>query len=67
MSAEVFVDTNLLYYALTQTPDPRHALARECIRRLWETGRAAFSVQCSTDWPPPDTTIPTPNSHAALS
>jgi len=45
MSVEVFVDTNLLYYAFTQTPDPRHALARECVRGLWETGRAAVSVQ----------------------
>lgn len=45
MSVEVFVDTNLLYYAFTQTPDPRHALAREYVRGLWETGRAAVSVQ----------------------
>lgn len=45
MSAEVFVDTNLLFYAFTQTPDPRHALARECMLGLWDTGRAAVSVQ----------------------
>lgn len=45
MSVEVFVGTNLLYCAFTQESDPRHALARECIRGLWETERAAVRVQ----------------------
>lgn len=46
MNAEVFVDTNILYYANTQSEDPRHARARECVRRLWAgPGRAAVSVQ----------------------
>ena len=46
MSAEVFVDTNVLYYANTDSADPRHALARQCIEPLWnEQGRAAVSVQ----------------------
>ena len=46
MSVEVFVDTNVLYYANTESPDPRHALARERIEPLWrEPGKAAVSVQ----------------------
>ena len=46
MSAEAFVDTNVLYYAFTDSGDPRHARAREQVGRLWETpGRAAVSVQ----------------------
>ena len=46
MSVEVFIDTNLLYYANTDSPDPRHARARELIEPLWsEPGRAAVSVQ----------------------
>jgi predicted nucleic acid-binding protein len=46
MSAEVFVDTNLLYYANTEASDPRHARARELIAPLWdEPGKAAISVQ----------------------
>lgn len=46
MSVEVFVDTNVLYYAHTDSDDPRHARARQCVKRLWdEPGRAAISVQ----------------------
>jgi predicted nucleic acid-binding protein len=46
MSAEVFVDTNLLFYANTDSPDPRHARARELVESLWsEAGKAAISVQ----------------------
>ena len=46
MSVEVFVDTNVLYYANTESPDPRQALARECVEPLWrEPGKAAVSVQ----------------------
>lgn len=46
MSVEVFVDTNLLYYANTDSPDARHARARQLIEPLWsEPGRAAISVQ----------------------
>jgi predicted nucleic acid-binding protein len=46
MSVEAFVDTNVLYYANTDSPDPRHALARERIEPLWiEPGKAAVSVQ----------------------
>jgi len=46
MSVEVFVDTNLLYYANTDSPDPRHARARQLIEPLWsEPGRAAISAQ----------------------
>jgi len=46
MSVEVFVDTNLLYYANTDSPDPRHARARQLVEPLWsEPGRAAISVQ----------------------
>lgn len=46
MSADIFVDTNILYYALTTSPDPRHELARTRVRELWqEPGRAALSVQ----------------------
>lgn len=46
MSVEVFVDTNILYYANTVSEDPRHVRARECVRGLWAgPGRAAVSVQ----------------------
>jgi len=46
MSAEIFVDTNILYYALTDSADPRHAAARERIESLWDApGHAAVSVQ----------------------
>lgn len=46
MSVEVFVDTNLLFYANTHADDPRHERARELIRPLWsEPDRAAVSVQ----------------------
>ena len=46
MSAEVFVDTNVLYYAHTQSPDPRHARARALVQDLWDApGRATVSVQ----------------------
>jgi len=46
MSVEVFVDTNLLYYANTDSPDPRHARARQLVEPLWsEPGKAAISVQ----------------------
>lgn len=46
MSVEVFVDTNVLYYANTDSADPRHELARERIEPLWsEPGKAAVSVQ----------------------
>lgn len=46
MSADVFVDTNILYYANTDSDDPRHARARRCVNDLWDVpGRAAVSVQ----------------------
>lgn len=46
MSVEVFVDTSLLYYANTESPDPRHGKAREAIASLWsDAGKAAVSVQ----------------------
>ena len=46
MNVEVFVDTHLLYYANTDSPDPRHARARELVESLWgEPGKAAISVQ----------------------
>ncbi len=46
MSAEIFVDTNLLYYANTESPDARHTRARELVESLWsEAGKAAISVQ----------------------
>src|SRR5512137_850865 len=46
MPAEVFVDTNVLFYALTDGADVRHTRARERIATLWDTpGIAAVSVQ----------------------
>ncbi len=46
MSVEVFVDTNVLYYANTESTDPRHARARQYLEPLWEEpGHAAISVQ----------------------
>ncbi len=45
MSVEVFVDTNLLFYANTQADDPRHERARELIGPLWSEPGKAVSVQ----------------------
>lgn len=46
MPAEVFVDTNILFYALTAGSDSRHGRARERVSALWSTaGAAAVSVQ----------------------
>jgi predicted nucleic acid-binding protein len=46
MNAEIFVDTNILYYANTDSADPRHGMARRRIESLWDVpGRAAVSVQ----------------------
>jgi predicted nucleic acid-binding protein len=46
MSVEVFVDTNILVYALTRSADPRHDRARARIESLWRrAGSAAISVQ----------------------
>jgi predicted nucleic acid-binding protein len=46
MHAEVFVDTNILYYANTDSRDPRHGTARQQVETLWDApGHAAVSVQ----------------------
>lgn len=46
MRAEIFVDTNILFYALTDGPDVRHGKARERVRFLWDQpGSGAVSVQ----------------------
>lgn len=46
MSVEVFVDTNILYYALTMGADPRHVQAKDKLKQLWnEPGSASLSVQ----------------------
>ena len=46
MPAEVFVDTSILFYALTQGADERHVLARAKVATLWDKpGIAAVSVQ----------------------
>ena len=46
MSAEVFVDTNILYYANTDSDDARHAIARQRVEPLWAApGKAAVSIQ----------------------
>jgi len=46
MDAEVFIDTNILYYANTESVDPRHARARKLVEELWSApGRAAVSIQ----------------------
>lgn len=46
MSVEFFVDTNILVYALTQSADPRHEVARSRVQSLWRrAGTAALSVQ----------------------
>lgn len=46
MTADVFVDTNILYYANTESEDPRHARARRQVETLWKApGSAVVSVQ----------------------
>lgn len=46
MPAEVFVDTSILFYAMTRGDDDRHALARAKVVALWQTpGAASVSVQ----------------------
>lgn len=50
MNAEIFVDTNILYYANTDSGDPRHAGARACVESLWDApGHAAISVQVAQE------------------
>jgi predicted nucleic acid-binding protein len=48
MSAETlseFVDTNILVYAHDRSAGKKHAIARELIKRLWETRQGCLSVQ----------------------
>mgnify|MGYP002735845958 CR=1 FL=1 len=50
MSAKVFVDTNILYYANTASADPRHGRARERLQALWQRPEhAAISVQVAQE------------------
>lgn len=50
MNAEIFVDTNILYYANTMSADARHERARERLRELWQRPeRAAISVQVAQE------------------
>ena len=45
MSGLVFVDTNVLLYAVDQVDLRKHELAREWRRKLWETQRGRLSFQ----------------------
>ena len=45
MSADTFVDTNILIYAHDRDAGERHTRARECIRGLWEAGGGILSTQ----------------------
>ncbi len=44
MSVE-FCDTNILVYAYDSTAGPKHDRARDLLRRLWQSGEGALSVQ----------------------
>ena len=41
----MFVDTNVLIYALTQGPDPRHGMAHNILQQLLAEERACLSTQ----------------------
>ena len=43
--ARVFVDTNIVIYALTQGPDPRHAMAQTILQQLLAEERVCLSTQ----------------------
>ena len=40
-----FLDTNILVYAHDQSAGEKHTIARDLVRRLWETGNGCLSVQ----------------------
>ncbi|WP_447969216.1 PIN domain-containing protein [Nitrospira sp. M1] len=42
---KVFVDTNVLVYAHDKTAERKHDVAREEIRKLWETETGVISTQ----------------------
>jgi predicted nucleic acid-binding protein len=45
MNLKVFVDTNILVYAHTNSAGSKHARARKLVEDLWVSGRAALSTQ----------------------
>jgi predicted nucleic acid-binding protein len=40
-----FVDTNVMVYAHDKSAGRRHDVAKELVRRLWDSGRGCLSVQ----------------------
>lgn len=40
-----FVDTNVLLYAYSRVPEDKHRRAVDLVRRLWDEGAGALSVQ----------------------
>jgi len=40
-----FIDTNVLVYAHDRSADGKNTVARQLVRRLWETGQGCLSVQ----------------------
>lgn len=45
MTDKLFVDTNILIYALDRNADAKHQQAAELIRQLWENGGGVLSTQ----------------------
>lgn len=41
----IFVDTNILVYAHDRSAGEKHAMARDLIRSLWESGSGCLSIQ----------------------
>lgn len=40
-----FVDTNIMVYAHDRSAGRKHTVAKELVRRLWDSGRGCLSVQ----------------------
>jgi predicted nucleic acid-binding protein len=45
MNDRAFVDTNILVYAFDRSSGAKHEIARELIKRLWQSGTGVLSTQ----------------------
>lgn len=45
MNDKIFVDTNILIYALDRTAGAKHERARRCVEELWASGYGVISTQ----------------------
>jgi predicted nucleic acid-binding protein len=50
MNGPIFVDTNVLVYAVDSSEPTKQPMAREWLRHLWQTGRGRLSVQVLNEY-----------------